>query len=124
MTINDVKYSKIIPFKSFLLLNLYGTIFINKANKQTWKKYPRYVKNRMINHEYIHELQALDYCKIKWIGYTIFYLVYFFQWIIQIILPPYNSAYKDIPFEKEAKMFQNDLDYYKTRKRFAWKHLK
>ena len=51
MTINDVKYSKIIPFKSFLLLNLYGTIFINKANKQTWKKYPRYVNNMMINHE-------------------------------------------------------------------------
>lgn len=124
MTINDIKYNCLFPIKKFIMMNFYGKLYINKANKDKWKGYPRYVKNRIINHENIHEAQALDYCKKKWIGYTIFYLVYTFHWLKEILLPPYNTAYKDIPFEIEAKQNQNNLDYLKTRRRFAWKHLK
>lgn len=38
---------------------------------------------------------------------------------VEIIRPPYNYAYKDICFEKEAKQNQMNLDYLVTRKSFS-----
>lgn len=112
-----VKFSKIIPFKGFLAINLYGTIFVREKYRDRWY----HISNTKyyLNHEYIHELQALDFCKIKWIGYTIFYLLYFLAWLKELILPPYSKAYKDIRFEREAYRYELDLDYPDRRERFA-----
>jgi hypothetical protein len=49
-------------------------------------------------------------------------LAYVVSWIIEIILPPYNRAYKDICFEGEARSLESDPDYKK--KLFPFSFLK
>jgi hypothetical protein len=49
-------------------------------------------------------------------------LAYVISWIIEIILPPYNRAYKDICFEGEARALESDPDYKK--KLFPFSFLK
>ena len=49
-------------------------------------------------------------------------IAYVISWIIEIILPPYNRAYKDICFEGEARALESDPDYKK--KLFPFSFLK
>jgi hypothetical protein len=49
-------------------------------------------------------------------------LAYVVSWIIEIILPPYNRAYKDICFEGEARALESNEDYKK--KLFPFSFLK
>ena len=101
--------NKILPFGRFYAINLYGCLFYKGKD-------PNQIT---LNHELIHEEQAKDFCKWKPLGYTIYYLIYCIVWLIELIRPPYNKAYSDSCFEKEAYLNQNNLDYIKFRKRFA-----
>ena len=49
-------------------------------------------------------------------------ITYVISWIIEIILPPYNRAYKDICFEGEARSLEFDKDFRK--KLFPFSFLK
>jgi hypothetical protein len=49
-------------------------------------------------------------------------IAYVISWIIEIILPPYNRAYKDICFEGEARALESDPDY--KEKLFPFSFLK
>ena len=49
-------------------------------------------------------------------------IAYVISWIIEIILPPYNRAYKDICFEGEARSLESDKDFRK--KLFPFSFLK
>ena len=49
-------------------------------------------------------------------------IAYVISWIIEIILPPYNRAYKDICFEGEARSLEFDKDFRK--KLFPFSFLK
>lgn len=49
-------------------------------------------------------------------------LAYVVSWIIELILPPYNRAYKDICFEDEARALESDPNYKK--KLFPFSFLK
>lgn len=49
-------------------------------------------------------------------------IAYIISWIIEIILPPYNRAYKDICFEGEARSLESDKDFRK--KLFPFSFLK
>ena len=49
-------------------------------------------------------------------------IAYVISWIIEIILPPYNRAYKDICFESEARALESNEDYKK--KLFPFSFLK
>lgn len=49
-------------------------------------------------------------------------IAYVISWIIEIILPPYNRAYKDICFEGEARALESDPNYKK--KLFPFSFLK
>jgi uncharacterized membrane protein len=49
-------------------------------------------------------------------------IAYIISWIIEIILPPYNRAYKDICFEGEARALESNEDYKK--KLFPFSFLK
>lgn len=49
-------------------------------------------------------------------------IAYVISWIIEIILPPYNRAYKDICFEGEARALESNEDYKK--KLFPFSFLK
>ena len=72
-----------------------------------------YFTARRINHEKIHWAQQMEMLIIP------FYLWYSVEWLIRI---PINGrkAYYKLLHEKEA--FENDdnMDYLKTRKHFAW----
>lgn len=69
----------------------------------------------VINHESIHIRQQLETLIIG------FYLMYLLFWIWNTITPiiPGGSYYR-IPFEKEAYSNENNQNYLKTRKPFAW----
>jgi hypothetical protein len=49
-------------------------------------------------------------------------IAYVISWIIELILPPYNRAYKDICFEGEARSLESDKDFRK--KLFPFSFLK
>ena len=49
-------------------------------------------------------------------------IAYVISWIIEIILPPYDRAYKDICFEGEARALESDPNYKK--KLFSFSFLK
>lgn len=95
-------YNKIIPFKGFLAINLFGIIFARKPLNQ-------YV----VNHEKIHTAQ------MKELAYIFFYILYVLEWFIKLFI--YGSkAYYNISFEKEAYKNMYNLEYLKTRKHYSW----
>ncbi len=117
-----VVYNSLIPFKGFIAMMFYWWIFVRVEAK---KRFTVYVEN----HETIHFRQLvgitiialvvlgiLSACNvISWwwmLSSTLAYWpVYFIFWVIELILPPYNTAYKDSPFEREAKLNQSNLRY-------------
>lgn len=98
-----VIYNKLIPFGGFKACNLFGVLFLKEGVKDTYI---------LRNHEAIHTAQ------MKELGYIGFYLCYFFEWLYRLITPP-KTAYKDISFEREAKIYERKTTYLKRRKRFA-----
>ena len=52
--------------------------------------------------------------------FLFFYIWYYLEWMIKLILPPYPSAYKDICFECEANMNEDNENYLKTQRPFAF----
>ncbi len=83
-----------------------------------------YVKDKymdvpyVINEEKIHWYQQWE---LWFIG---FYLWYFVEWIFRVLTHP-RTAYRDISFEVEAKVFRFDYLYTLTRPKFAsFKYIK
>ena len=70
-------------------------------------------RERTINHEKIHWQQQLELLII------FFYLWYFIEWLIRL---PINgkAAYRSLSFEREAYGNDDNLEYLKTRKPYAW----
>lgn len=108
-----IKYSKIIPFKGYFAINLFGTVFVRAEKKDKVEKHPQWYATTW-NHEAIHTEQMKE---TLYIG---FYLLYLLFWIIRLLTPPMNTAYKDISFEQEAYLNENNLEYIKTRRPYAW----
>lgn len=97
--------NSIIPFKGFAVINLFGVIFA---------RHDAYLSGSVLNHEKIHTAQ------MKELGYVLFYVIYFLEWLIRLILP--GNAYRNISFEREAYKFQSKQFYLQYRKKFAqWK---
>lgn len=99
-------YNKIIPPKGFTAINLFGVIFARK---------PLSVK--LMNHEAIHTAQ------MKELLYIFFYLIYGVEWMVRLVqYRNSKEAYYNISFEREAYVNDDNLNYLKTRKGFAFKH--
>jgi hypothetical protein len=45
---------------------------------------------------------------------TLPFALYVLAWIVEVLLPPYDRAYYDSPFEREAKMNRDNHDYEPT----------
>lgn len=105
-----IVYSKYIPFKGFFAINLFGILIVRKNKDGSC---PR-VSRRTLYHESIHTEQ------MKELGYIFFYIWYFIEWLLEVLLPPYNKAYHDISFEEEAYNNENNPNYLKSRKRYSW----
>lgn len=139
--------NRLIPFGSFLAINLCGLIFVRRGHAFTPTD---------LNHERIHTRQQLE------LLYLPFFLLYLLEWLFrlfQILLKPkpfaqplvasksrktinheplttnpeplttnpesltnspFLRAYYRISFEREAYIHQSDPDYLLHRPLFAW----
>lgn len=90
-------YNNIIPFKGFRAMSFCGIIFARTSSKPLSKE--------TINHESIHLAQQKEWLFVG------FFLLYLIEFIFK--------GYMNISFEKEAYTHSVDLNYLKTRKRYA-----
>lgn len=117
-----IVYNKWIPFPGFFAINLFGTCFIREEYRT------RAISERTINHESIHTAQALDFVfgceKLQILGYIIFYVLYFIEWLIKLILSAFTfgkiKAYYSISFEQETYANDENFNYLQNRKRWSW----
>lgn len=100
-------YNNILPFPGFKVINLFGVLFIRKTAKER-------INNIVLNHEKIHTAQ------MKELGYIFFYIIYFLEWLIRLIISlfTHENAYKNIFFEREAYYNQFNLKYLDNRKKY------
>lgn len=104
-----IVYNSIIPFKGYLAINLFGIFFVRN-------EYRNKVKPVDVNHESIHTAQ------MKELLYIPFYIVYLLEWLFRLLFTKdafSHYAYRHISFEREAYDNERNLEYLKTRKRFA-----
>ena len=107
-------YSKIIPFKGYYAIMLWGYLI----RREKYKNIP--VSETTWLHETIHLYQAYDF-GIKFFGFLFFYLLYFLEWLLKLPVFIFGfSVYNSISFEQEAYNNQKNLNYLQERKRFAW----
>lgn len=130
-------YNNIIPFRGFVAML---TIFILWIRKEY--KGDKRLDAHFFNHEKIHSYQQIEIwvasivviflvCLLTELSFwclvatpAIPLLIYILCWFVEIALPPYNSAYRNICFESEAIYNESDLDYLKNRGLFTFKFLK
>lgn len=96
-------YNNIIPFKGYKCINLFGVLFARKGSK---------VDDIDINHESIHTAQMKEVLHL-------YYFLYRLEWFIKSVIL-FRHAYKDISFEQEAYYHEEDMEYLKNRKHYAW----
>ena len=121
--------NKFIPFKGFGAMNILGMVFTRYKAEE--------LSDRTKRHEQIHTMQqyeimlasaliSLVLCNIwaSWwyllVTIALPIALYVLVWLIELALPPYNSAYKDSPFEREAFANDENVNYLVTRPLFAW----
>lgn len=99
-----VVYNRVIPFRGFKCVNLFGVLFVREGCTMAAEDY---------NHEAIHTAQ------MKELLYVPFYVLYVLEWVWYLVrLRNANAAYHAISFEREAYDHENDMEYLKTRKMF------
>lgn len=126
-------YCKFLPFKGYLCMTLLWWLIIRTEYKDK-------ITSTVERHESIHSYQQVVLFLFSLIVSIILSLTtnyswwcllltpiipliaYVISWIIEIILPPYNRAYKDICFEGEARTLESNEDYKK--KLFPFSFLK
>lgn len=131
-----IVYNNIIPFEGYLAMCVFPFIFVRKdARNLTVKD---------INHEKIHGMQQIETHIVAlilavllaavglfswwWVFVSplVYFALYGLEYIIRWICYGFDTreAYRNISFEQEAYMNENDLTYIKYRHLFAsWKYL-
>lgn len=101
--------NKLIPFRGFLCINLFGILFVRGDKTLT---------DRQILHERIHTCQQKE---LLWIFFYIWYLI---EWVIRLFQYRFNfnDAYMNISFEREAYYVERfkPLDYPDYRPRYKF----
>jgi hypothetical protein len=97
--------NKILPPKGYSAITLYPFIVIRGSKDEAVEYLKTARGRRTLNHERLHELQVLD------IGIIKFYVLYVYYYIV-LRFKGFNSqsAYYNIPFEREA--YANDENFY------------
>lgn len=99
--------NKIIPFRGFHAINLFGVLFVRGI---------RPISKVTYTHESIHTAQWKE---LWYIGFLFWYVT---EWLIRL---PKGNAYRNISFEREAYSNDKNQHYLESRKSFAFiKHLK
>lgn len=126
-------YCKFLPFKGYLCMTILWWLIIRTEYKDR-------ITETVERHETVHSYQQVVLfifglivsiilsltTNYSWWCLLLILIIpliaYVISWIIEIILPPYNRAYKDICFEGEARALESDPDYKK--KLFPFSFLK
>lgn len=98
-----IVFNRIIPFKGFVAINLFGILFVRGER--------RVLPKRVMNHEKIHTAQ------MKELGYIFFYILYVMEWLYR--LTKRGNAYRQILFEREAYLHESDPSYLLRRRKYA-----
>ena len=124
--------NKIVPFGDFDVMNILGLLFVREEVV---------LDDEIINHEAIHTEQQYEilmlslavglmlsniYATWWWLLLALVmpFALYILAWFIELLLPPYDSAYKDSPFEREAYANESNPMYLAKRPLFAtWKYV-
>lgn len=96
-------YNNIIPFKGFLMINLFGVLFVRGTERD--------INATILNHEKIHTVQ------MKELGYILFYIIYLLEWVVRLFKK--GNAYKKVSFEREAYENEKNLGYLASRCKWA-----
>ena len=105
-------YNNIIPFNGYLAMCIFPFIFVRKD--------ARAIKTTDINHETIHGKQQIEMLLV------LFFVWYGIEWFVRLVAYGFDGhlAYKNISFEQEAYLHEDDLIYLNNRKLFAsWQYL-
>lgn len=129
-------YNNIIPFKGYLAMCIFPFIFVRKD--------ARAIKTTDINHETIHGRQQIETHVVALLLLAIMALVGLFSWwwvltfplmyfafygleyAFRLVIYGFDDrlAYKNISFEQEAYLHEDDLIYLNNRNLFAsWQYL-
>lgn len=126
-------YCKFIPLKGYLCMTVLWWLIIRTEYKDR-------ITETVEQHETVHSYQQITLFATSFLVSIILSLTtnyswwcllltpiipliaYVISWIIEIILPPYNRAYKDICFEGEARALESDPNY--KEKLFPFSFLK
>lgn len=120
--------NKYLPIKGFMCMNVLGLLFVREEVV---------LDDEILNHEGIHTAQQYEIVAISAmiaVALSTYYaswwyllailvqpiLLYVLAWLIAVILPPYDSAYYDSPFEREAYANEHDPLYLAKRPWLAW----
>lgn len=99
-----VIYNRLIPFKGFKCINLFGVLFVREGCPMS---------ECDLNHEAIHTAQMRE------LLYAIFYIAYVSEWLFHLaICRDAKAAYRRISFEREAYAHQSEPCYLNNRKHF------
>ena len=101
-------YNNIIPFKGYLAMCIFPFIFVRKD--------ARAIKTTDINHETIHGKQQIEMLLV------LFFVWYGIEWLVRLVAYGFDGhlAYKNISFEQEAYLNENDLSYPYERKLYSF----
>lgn len=103
------------PFGIYLSDKYFSQLESMKDRKLT--SWERRKLEKLINHEKIHWQQQLEML------FIFFYVWYLIEWFLRFFGK--GNAYRNISFEREAKINEIDLTYLEKRKPYAWvKYLK
>lgn len=116
--------NKYLPLGDFKVMNILGFLFVREGVE---------VSPTILRHEAIHTRQQRELLVLSliialpfaswWsipIAIVMPFILYFLAWLIELVLPPYGTAYKDSPFEREAYANQYYPNYLDSRPMFAW----
>ena len=99
-------YNKILPFKGFAAMNLFGIILAREECKP--------LSRVTINHEAKIHMEQMK--ELLFVG---FYLWYIIEWFIKLFIYG-KEAYRNISFEREAYAYEGYEGYLTIRKRYNW----
>lgn len=98
--------NNVIPFKGYKCINVCGILFVRGDSV---------IDSVTLNHERIHTAQITEMLVIG------FYLWYVVEYLItRLFNRRQNDAYHDVSFEEEANAHEDDEEYLKSRKHYAW----
>lgn len=108
-------YNKIIPFKGFIAINLFGLIFVRKE-KKAYIENNYHAKLVLLNHELVHTAQY------KELLYVFYLPLYILNYVINLFVYKFNlnKAYKNICFEREAFKYEHSDYYLEQRNSYSW----